>query len=119
LLRRARSPRSARAIFEQLVPKPAPEPPRIAAARQLLERTPAEARDQIGAELIRQAKDAAEVDTLHRIVRDMLNADTQAAEESLVRHVTEAMAEPANPGRPASYLDDAGRLRDPAGNVVS
>lgn len=106
---------SARGVFEDLAPKPPPEPPRVAAARQLLERTPADARDQIGAELIRQAKSADEVNALHGIVRQMLDADAQAAEENLVRQVTQALAEP-DEHRP--YRDDDGNVRDPSGNVI-
>jgi hypothetical protein len=75
---------SARKVYEQLTPKPPPEPPRIAAARQLLENNPPEARDQIGAELIRQARDADEVDTLHGIVCDTLADDDGRDEDELV-----------------------------------
>jgi hypothetical protein len=105
---------SARKVFEQLAPKPPPDLPRIAAARQLLERTPAKARDEVGAELIRQAKDADEVDTLHGMVREMLTADAKAAEEQLVQQV----AEPLRPERLSPYLDDDQRLRSPSGEVV-
>ena len=51
---------------------------------------------QAGAELIRQARDRADVDTLHGIVRDMLTADAQAAEEEVIQQVAEAL-KPAAP----------------------
>jgi hypothetical protein len=106
---------SAQKVYESLAPKPAPEPPRIVAARQLLENTPPEARDDVAAAVIRQAKDIDEVHALHAIAREMLAADTQAAEQQLVAKVTEAL-KPPEPAQP--YLDDDARLRDPAGNLV-
>jgi hypothetical protein len=81
---------SAQAIYDQLAPKPPAEPPRITAARALLERTPPEARDQVGAEVIRHARDAAEIQALHSVVREMLDVDAAATEDTFARQVTEA-----------------------------
>jgi hypothetical protein len=106
---------SARKIFKQFAPKPEPEPARVTAARRLLERTPSEARDEIAAEIIRQARDVDEVNALHAMTRQMLDADEHASEQHLVMTVTEAL-KPPEPNPP--YLDDDQRLRDPAGNLV-
>jgi hypothetical protein len=111
---------SANAIYESLAPAPEPEPPRITAARKVLEKTSPDVRDQVGAELIRQAKGPAEVEALHTMVRGMLADDQRQADEALASKIAEAMKveEPAKPEPSGPYLDDDGQLRDPSGNVV-
>jgi hypothetical protein len=69
-----------------------------------LEFTPPTARDEIGAELIHPARDVDKVNTLHGMVRGMVDADAQAAQEVLVRQVTRDICrrQVTRTGRPVS-----------------
>jgi hypothetical protein len=111
---------SANEVFTSLAPAPEPEPPRLSAARTLLEKTPADARDTVGAELIRQAKGPAEVEALHTMVRGMLADDQRQADEALASKIAQAMKveEPPKPERPTPYIDDSGALRSSDGRVL-
>jgi hypothetical protein len=105
---------SANEVFMSLAPPVEPEPPRLSAARRLLERTPADARDVVGAELIKHARGPDEVEALHGMVRGMLAEDQRQADEALASTVAEALKvdEPPKPeSHDGPYLDDDGRLR--------
>jgi hypothetical protein len=63
---------SARKVYEQLAPKPAPENPKVVAARKLLERTPTGGRDMVGAAIIKRAASPDETMALYGVVSEVI-----------------------------------------------